>query len=389
MLRNKEYNKFIKFEKTIEDLFYDSSSGLFSEMGATENDAFVHSNVPQFIVDGAFDLNLLDVSFFDKYSERWLNKTSGNCYSIDSDGELENPADLSNLAQQILDYFYKKWDNLYYLYYTIVMGTDYNPIENYSSYETTTYNNVKDSLIKSGVERHSQKAKVEQTPLKTVTRVTDEYGTLESGTYKNGIKDTTEYNRKYKQTEKAGVTNNGSDVPFVSTDEKGIAGMNGSGNFGSNDAGDIPASGGISGYSQDAMNIHTELGEHSTTFEDVKDNNKAPTESTERTGKHSSTSEFGGDIQNNVVVQGAKQTVTELDPELNYTELSFRPDASGAVRKDENTKSGNFTVTKTGNIGTMTPADMIQKFLESDYIQKTYLDYIFTDISDYISLTCY
>lgn len=390
MLRNKEYNKFIKFDKTIEDLFYDSSSGLFAEMGATEDNTFVHANVPQFIIDGLFDLGLMDVSFFGKYSERWLNKTSGNCYSIDSNGDLENPDDLSNLAQQILDYYYKKWDNLYYLYYSVVMGTDYNPIENYSSYEKTTYNSVKDSLVKSGVERHSQKAKVEQTPLKTVTRVTDEYGTYDNGSssYKNGIKDTTEYNRKYKQTEKAGGTNNGSDVPFVSTDEKGIAGLNSSGNFGSADAGDIPASSGVTGYNQDSMNIHTELGEHSTTFEDVKDNSKAPTESTERTGKHSSTSEFGGDIQNNAVVQGAKQTVTELDPTLNYTELSFRPDASGAVRKDENTKSGNFTVEKSGNIGVMTASQMLESAWNGE-MQRNFQSVIFHDVADFISLTCY
>ena len=152
MLRNKEYNKYIKFEKTIEDLFYDSNSGLFSEMSAMDENEqfFIHSNVPQFIQDGLFDSDLLDVTFYDKYSERWLNKTGGNCYSIDIDGELENPSDLSMLTQQLLDFFCKKWDNLYYLYMLKMgkigeEGVDFNPIENYASYEKTTYN-VTDTL---------------------------------------------------------------------------------------------------------------------------------------------------------------------------------------------------------------------------------------------------
>lgn len=390
MLRNKEFKKYIKFEKTIEDLYDDSDSGIFAEMGETG-----FSPVPDFVANEMFDLESLDEIFLSKYSERWLNKTSGNEYSVDANDDLENPQNLNGLAEKVCAYYKIKWDNLLYLYLLKMgkigeEGVDYNPIENYSSYETTTYNSVKDSLVKSGVERHSQKAQVKQAPMKTVTKVTDEYGTADGqGTYSNGIKDKTEYSRKYKTTDTAGKIENGTEKPFVSTDEKGIAGMDSSGNFGSADAGDIPASGGVTGYNQSDMNIHTELGEHSSQFEDVATNNKMPYESTERTGKHSSTSEFGGAVDNGAVVQGVTQIVTELDPTLNYTELSYRPDASGAARKDENTKTGNFTVEKSGNIGVMTVADMIQKFLESDYIKNTFLDYVLQDVADFISLKCY
>ena len=165
MIRNRDFVDRIRFRKTIEDLFLDSNSGLFVEMGATDEGGFVHNNVPQFIVDGIFDLDLLDISFYDKYSERFLNKTSANEYSIGLDGELVNPADLSRLSQQILDYFFKKWDNLYYLYYKIVMGTDYNPIENYSSHEKTTYNSLKDELKKEGTEKSAQESEIQQKPL--------------------------------------------------------------------------------------------------------------------------------------------------------------------------------------------------------------------------------
>lgn len=377
MLRNKEYNRYIKFDKTIEDLFYDSSSGLFGEMAARdENDQFfIHANVPQFIQDGLFDPDLMDVSFIGKYSERWLNKTGGNCYSIDLDGNLENPSDLGMITQQILDYYYKKWDNLYYLYYSIAMGTDYNPIENYSSFETTTYNDVTDALTKAGTEKNAQNSQIKQTPMKTVTRVTDEYGTETGGVYQNGIKDTTSYERSYKQTETAG---DDSSNPFVSTDEKGIAGLNSSGNFGAADAGDIPASSGVSGYNQDSMNVHTELGEHSTQFTD----DAGSTESTERTGKHSSTSEFGGDIQNGAVVQGSAQTVTELDKQYNYNELSFDD------RTDTNVKSGNFTVEKSGNIGVMTASQMLESAWNGEML-RNFQSVIFHDVADFISLTCY
>lgn len=384
MLRNKEYKKYIKFEKTIEDLFDDSESGIFSPMGEQG-----FALVPDFVTGGLFDLSLLDEIFLSKYSERWLNKLSGNEYSVDADGDLINPVNLDGLSEKICTYYKTRWDNILY-FYLLKMGkigeegVDYNPIENYSSYEKTTYNMLKDSLIKSGVERQSQKSQVKQAPMKTVTRVTDEYGTNNGQGYVNGIKDTTEYSRKYKTTDKSG-----SEKPFVTTDEKGIAGMDSNGDFGSVDAGDIPASGGVTGYNQADMNIHTELGEKSSTFEDLETNNKKPYESTERTGKHTSASEFGGDIQNGSVVQGDLQVTSELDPTLNYTELSFRPDASGAERKDENTRSGNFTVEKSGNIGVMTVADMIQKFFESDYIKNTFLDYVLQDVADFISLKCY
>ena len=389
MLRNKEYKKYIKFEKTIEDLFEDSESGIFSPMG---EEGF--SPVPDFVTGNLFDLSVLDEIFFSKYSERWLNKTAGNEYSVDADGDLVNPANLDDLAEKVCTYYKTRWDNILY-FYLLKMGkigeegVDYNPIENYSSYEKTVYNSLKDSLVKSGVERQSQQSQVKQAPMKTVTRVTDEYGTNNGQGYVNGIKDTTEYSRKYKTTDESGKTENGSKKPFVTTDEKGIAGMDSSGGYGTVDAGDIPSQSGLTGYGQDSMNIHTELGEKSSTFEDLETNNKKPYESTERTGKHTSASEFGGDIDNGAVVQGQLQITSELDPTLNYTELSFRPDASGAERKDENTRTGNFTVEKSGNIGVMTVADMIQKFFESDYIKNTFLDYVLQDVADFISLKCY
>lgn len=386
MLKNKEYKKYIKFEKTIEDLFFDSESGIFSPMG---EEGF--SPVPDFVNGNLFDLSVLDEIFFSKYSERWLNKTAGNEYSVDLDGELVNPANLDDLAEKVCTYYKTRWDNILYFYLLKMgkigeTGVDYNPIENYSSFEKTIYNSLKDSLVKSGVERQSQKSQVKQAPMTTVTRVTDEYGEKDNGTYKNGIKDKTEYARKYKTTDTSG---NEDGDPFVTTDEKGIAGMDSSGSYGSVDAGDIPASGGLTGYSQDSMNVHTELGEKSSEFADIPTDSKQPYESTERTGKHTSASEFGGAIDSGAVVQGQLQITSELDPTLNYTELSFRPDASGEVRKDENTRSGNFTVEKSGNIGVMTVADMIQKFLESDYIKNTFLDYVLQDVADFISLKCY
>lgn len=391
MLTNKFFNKYIKFEKTIEDLFFDSSSGFFHEMADQDGDGnFTHYNVPKFIIDALFDPDNLDMTFYSKFSERWLNKTGGNSYSTDIDGNLVNPSDLGNLVQQTIDYFYQKWDNLYYLYYTIVMGEDYNPIENYSSKEKTTYNSLKDELVKTGVERNSQKQKIKQKPMKTITRVSDEYGTKNQGTglYEGGIKDKTQFNRKYKSTDISGSTGNNA-KPFVSTDEKGIAGMNSSGTFGSSDASDIPASGGISGYAQSDMNIHTEMGEHSQTYEDVSpDNVSLPYEETERTGKHSSTSEFGGDIQNGAVVQGDLQIITELDDTENYNELSFRPDANNDPRKDTNTRTGNVEVEKTGNIGVMTASQMLESAWNGEQA-RNFIETVIQDVADFISLKCY
>lgn len=375
MLKNKEFNKYIKFEKTVEDLFYDSNSGLFSEMSATDNDNFVHSNVPQFIIDGLFDPDLLDVSFFGKFSERWLNKTSGNYYSVDSDGKLVNPSDLGMLVQQILDYYYKKWDNLYYLYYTVVMGSDYNPIENYSSNETTTYNNVTDTLTKSGTERQSQKSRMKQKVLKTVDLVTDEYGTASGGVYSNGIKDTTTFDRHYTTTDQTGVkgSGGGADVPYSVTDTKGIAGLNS----------------GTDAFANSEQNVHHEIGQKTSSFADTKDsNNNLPTEQTERTGKHTSLHEQGGKAENGVVTQGDLQDTVWLDPEDNYTELSFRADASAQPRQDTNIKSGNFTITKAGNIGVMTASQMLESAWNGE-MQRNFQDVVFKDIADFISLNCY
>ena len=364
MIRNRDFVDRIRFRKTIEDLFSDSNSGLFIEMGETDEGGFVHNNVPQFIVDGIFDLDLLDMSFYDKYSERFLNKTSANEYSINSAGELVNPSDLSRLSQQILDYFFKKWDNLYYLYYKIVMGEDYNPIENYSSHEKTTYNNLKDELSKTGSEKSSQKSEIKQKPLKTTRSILDEYGDKDNqGVYRNGIKDTTAYNRNYTTTDTAGTESGGTAVPFTTEEETQIAGLD------------------SDTYANSEKRTRTESGVRgSSGFADANGSG----ESTERTGKHGSLTVDGGKLNSDgTVTEDSIQTVTEMNPDNNFSELIF------TNRKDTNTRSGNFEVDKSGNIGTMTPADMIQKFLESDYIRVTCLDLIFKDVADFISLKCY
>lgn len=381
MLKIKEYNKYIRFDKSIEDLYDDSGTGIFESM---QNQGIVH--IPAFL--SVLAPTSLDLMLQNRFGERWLNRMGAGEYSVVND-TLVNPATLDHLVNQITMTYYRKWDNLLYLY-MLEMGEDYNPIENYSSKEKTTYNNVTDTLTKTGVERNSQKQNIKQKPMKTVTRVSDEYGTKNQGTglYEGGIKDKTQYKRKYKSTDLSGSTGNNA-KPFVSTDEKGIAGMNSSGTFGSSDASDIPASGGISGYAQSDMNIHTEMGERSQTYEDISpDNVNLPFEETERTGKHSSTSEFGGDIQNGAVVQGDLQTITELDPELNYNELSFRPDANNDPRKDTNVKSGNFEVEKTGNIGVMTASQMLESAWNGE-IERNLVDVILQDVADFISLKCY
>ena len=358
MLTNKNYNKYIRFEKTIEDLFFDSSSGIFSEMAGTDGDGnFNHYNVPKFIIDGLFDPDNLDMTFFGKFSERWLNKTSGNSYSIDLDGNLVNPSDLGNLVQQMIDYFYKKWDNLYYLYYSIIMGTDYNPIENYASYEKTTYNSLKDELKKEGTEKNAQSQELKQKPMKTVTKVSDEYG--ENGT--NGIKDKTTFKRDYTDTSVSGTTSAGTTTPFKITEEKQIAGMN------------------STGYANSDKTIRDEQGTKTLTH---KDNGANSSEETERTGKHSSTSEFGGDVQNGAVVQGDLQTITSLDPTTNYNELSF------TGRKDTNTRTGNFEVEKTGNIGVMTASQMLESAWNGEQ-GRNFIETVLQDVADFISLKCY
>ena len=355
-MRNKEYNRFIKFNKTIEDLFYDSESGIFNPMSEQDDGHYVFANVPKFIQEGICDPSLLDVTFLDKYSERWLNKTGGNVYSI-LDNDLVNPDDLSMLIQQILDYYYKKWDNLFYLYYSIVMGTDYNPVENYASYEKTTYNSLKDELVKSGTEKNAQSQELKQKPMKTVTKVSDEYG--ENGT--NGIKDKTTYKRDYTDTSVSGTTSAGTTTPFKITEEKQIAGMN------------------STGYANSDKTIRDEQG--TKTF-NHKDNGANSSEETERTGKHSSTSEFGGDVQNGAVVQGDLQTITSLDPTTNFNELSFKE------RKDTNTRTGNFEVEKTGNIGVMTASQMLESAWNGEQA-RNFLDTVLQDVADFISLKCY
>lgn len=393
MMRNKDYNWLIKFKKTIEDLYFDSSSGIFQPMGEQDDGSYVFANVPQFVQDEIYDLDLLDITFYDKYSERFLNKTGGNAYSV-LDDELVNPDDLSMIVQQILNHFSKKWDNLYYLYYKIIMGTDYNPIENYSSDETTTFNDVTDErtkdgsdtdtttftnlideLKKSGTETNARNAEVKQKPLKTVTKISDEYG--ENGL--NGIKDKTTFNRDYTDTNVSGKTSGGTTTPFRVTDEKQIAGFN------------------SSGYADSEKNTRDETGQKETTHKDGLNS----TEETERTGKHSSLNESGGEIQNGAVVQGDLQVVSSLDKTTNYDTLSFSNDRTDTNTRngeielehaydstDTNVKSGSISITKTGNIGVMTASQMLESAWNGE-LARNFLDVVFKDVADFISLQCY
>ena len=495
MLTNKEYKRYIKFEKTIEDLYDDSNNGLFQ----TFNDQSI-THKPEFVRTSLFNLSRLDDMILGRYGERFLNKMGSQEYSVNSYDELIYPNDLKNLAEEITSVYYRKWDNLLYLY-SIQMGRDYNPIENYSSYEkttyndvtdekshtgtdtdtttynsvkderkhtgddtdtttynnvtdenshtgadtdtttynsvtdtrnytgdntdTTTYNNVTDELTKDGTEKESQNAEVKQRPLKTATKVSDEYG--ENGL--NGIKDTKTYNRNYTTTDTMGT----SGTPYTSTEERQIAGMN------------------SAGYSNSELITKTEIGvKGSQAFSDG--NNSG--ETTERTGKHSSINEFGGDIQQGTIVAGDLQITETLDEQNNFHELSFtnRTDTNVKSGSEEtehafnstdtnvrtgseelehafdstetnvrsgseetehafnstdtntrtgseelerafdstetNVRSGNFEVEKTGNIGVMTASQMLESAWNGE-IERNFLNVVLRDVADFISLQCY
>lgn len=348
MLKIKEYNKYIRFDKSIEDLYDDSGTGIFESM---QNQGIVH--VPAFL--SVLAPTSLDLMLQNRFGERWLNRMGAGEYSVVND-TLVNPATLDHLVNQITMTYYRKWDNLLYLY-MLEMGEDYNPIENYSSYEKTTYNSLKDELKKEGTEKNKQSQEIKQKPMKTVTKVSDEYG--ENGS--NGIKDKTTYKRDYTDTSVSGTTSGGTTTPFKITEEKQIAGLN------------------STGYANSDKTIRDEQGTKTFTH---KDNGANSSEETERTGKHSSTSEFGGDVQNGAVVQGDLQTITSLDPTTNYNELSF------TGRTDTNTRTGNFEVEKTGNIGVMTASQMLESAWNGE-IERNLVDVILQDVADFISLKCY
>lgn len=384
MLTNKQYKRFIKFDKTIEDLYDDSNSGLFQ----TFNDQSI-THKPEFVRTSLFNLSRLDDMILGRYGERFLNKMGSQEYSVNSYDELIYPNDLKNLADEITSVYYRKWDNLLYLY-SIQMGRDYNPIENYSSYEKTTYNDVTDErshsgsdtdthtfndvtdeFTKAGTEKESQNATVKERPLKTATKISDEYG--ENGL--NGIKDTKKYNRDYETVDTAGETG----TPFTTTEEKQIAGMN------------------SASYSNSEKITKEESGIRGS--QAFKDGNNSG-ESTERTGKHSSLNESGGDYQNGAIVAGDLQTTQQLDAIDNYKQLSFTDRTDTNVKSgseelkkeydssDTNVKSGNFEVEKKGNIGVMTASQMLESAWNGE-MERNFLNVILKDVADFISLQCY
>lgn len=390
MLTNKQYKQFIKFEKTIEDLYDDSNTGIFANFNGNHI-----SHKPEFVKDSLFNLNRLDDILLGRYGERFLNKIGSQEYTV-VDNELVDPVNLQALTEELTSVYYRKWDNLYYLYYSIVMGTDYNPIENYSSKEKTTYNSVKDErkhtgtdtetktynnvtdeLTKSGADtdtttynsvKDERKHTGTDTDTKTYNNVTDErtkdgadtdtttYTNLtdeltKSGTEKtsrnaevqqrplmtatkisdeygeNGLNGIKDTTNYGKHYKTTDTTGNGQ-TPYTETDETAIAGMNSSG--GTIGAFSDTSGTGNSGYNQSEKKIHNARGEKSSEYEDLT----GSTESTERIGKHSSLNISGGDYQNGAIVAGNMQTISQLDASDNYDELSFNN------RTDTNVRNG-------------------------------------------------
>lgn len=359
-----DYNYYIRFRKRIEDLTEDFGT-IFSNM-ATRQDA------PDWLSD--YTASMLDLEFEGLYSGRWLNKLSAGLYSI-VDGEIQKTGNISTVTEFLLQTYRTKWDKLFYLY-SLTMGNDldtadYNPIENYASYENTTYNNLTDKLTKTGKERSAQKSQIKQKPLKTTRSILDEYGEKDNqGNYKNGIKDTTAYNRNYTTTDTAGQTPaQGDPVPFTTNEETLIAGLD------------------SDTYAKSENRIRKESGVRgSSAFTDTTGSG----ESTERTGKHSSLSVDGGKINSDgTVSEDLIQIVTELDPALNYSELSFSPFLEGEPpRADTNVKSGSFTITKNGNIGVMTASQMIESAWNGE-MTRNFILQVLRDTADLLSLKCY
>lgn len=351
-MKNKEYLYFFRFRKTIDDLFEDFPGGIFQKINSREDK-------PEWLSD--FNPETLDDEFLGLYAERFLNRLSSQEYTI-VDNEPVIYGSMSNLIDKILATYRTKWDKLFYLY-SLKMGEDYNPIENYASKEKTTYNNVTDELTKSGTEKSAQNADVKQKPLKTSRSIIDEYGTPTGtgGAYVNGIKDTTKYNRDYTTTDTAGSESGQTAVPFETEEETLIAGLN------SND------------YSKSEKRTRKESGiRGSSAFLDG--NNSG--ESTERTGKHSSLTVDGARIVNGQETEDQLQTVSQMNKNDNYSLLSFDE------RKDTNVKNGNFEVEKTGNIGVMTASQMIESAWNGE-LERNFILQVFRDIADLISLKCY
>ena len=344
-----DYNYYIRFRKRIEDLIEDFGT-IFSNMATRQN-------APEWLSN--YTASMLDLEFEGLYSGRWLNKLSAGLYSI-VDGEIQETGNISTISELLLQTYRTKWDKLFYLY-SLEMGEDYNPIENYASYEKTTYNSLKDELKKEGTEKSAQESEIQQKPLKTSRSIVDEYGTNNGQGYVNGIKDTTKYNRDYTTTDTAGSESGQTAVPFQTEEETLIAGLN------SND------------YSKSEKRIRKESGiRGSSAFLDG--NNSG--ESTERTGKHSSLTVDGARIVNGQETDDQIQTVTKMNKNNNYSELTFND------RKDTNTRTGNFEVEKKGNIGVMTASQMIESAWNGE-LTRNFILQVLRDSADLISLKCY
>ena len=331
-MKIKEYKQHVYLEKTLEDLLDDTGLSIFTALASA-------TNAPLFLTESAFTSAGLDVMLETKYGMRWLNPMGARAYNV-VNNNLVPVSSLASLAEAMADFYYKKWDNLYYLLYKIVMGTDYNPVENYASYEKTTYNSVKDVKDYAGTEKIAQSAERVEKPLKDKTESTDDYGTTGSG-----LKDT----RSITHTDGNGNT------PHKTTTEHGIAGANATqGTFGTFPPG--------TGYSQADAQITQVLGQRSDS--DVN----------ERTGSHKVTTESG-------VVNDSTTTLT-LDPEDNYSERSFNG------RKDTNTRSGNIEVERTGNIGVMTASKMLEEAYNGE-LARNFLRVILNDVAEFLTIGAY
>ena len=346
-MKTKDYKRYIYLEKNLEDMLDDVNLSLFT---AIFN---VTGNKPAFTTSGLFTASVLDNMLVNKFGERWLNKAGADGYTV-VNNVLTPVNSLASLATEITDYYYKKWDNLFYLYYTIVMGSDYNPIENYSSNETTTFNNVKDVKSYKGSEKDSQNQQVQERPLALSRTITDEYGTASGGSYINGIKDERSYSRNYTETSQDGIpaSGGGTATPHKTTTERQVQGLN------------------SSSYQNSEKDITDELGQRSRAFTD----NVGSGETTERTGKHTT----GETVANNQ----SPTTTRELTAAQNYIEKTF------TNRTDENERTGNITVDKSGNIGVMTASQILESAWAGE-LARNFLDVVLRDVTDYLTIAVY
>ena len=331
-MKIKEYKQHVYLEKTLEDLIDDTGLSIFTALaGAT--------NKPQFLTDNAFTSAGLDTMLETKYGMRWLSPMGARAYNVVNNA-LVPVTSLSAIAEAMADYYYQKWDNLYYLLYKIVMGEDYNPVENYSSYEKTEYTDLTDVKDYEGTEKVSTAAQRSERPLADKITNEDDYGTTG-----NGLKDT----RSITHTDGNGTT------PHKTTTEHGIAGANATqGTFGTFPPG--------TGYSQADAQITQVLGQRSDS------------DTNERTGKHKVTTETGQ--------VNAATTTLSLDPQQNYSERSFNQ------RKDTNTRNGYFEVTRNGNIGVMTASKMLEEAYNGE-LARNFLRVILHDVAEFLTIGAY